>query len=68
MKGKRYTLATIRPGDTFHLHRDKCHFVGTLKDGPVTLYVYWRWNRWSRQRVYVTRPAGAFEIDLAYAV
>ena len=68
MKGKRYTLATIQPGDTFHLFRDKCHFVGTLKDGQETLYTYWRWNRYSRLRVYVTQPAWAFEIDLAYAV
>ena len=68
MKGKRYTLATIKPGVTVHLFRDKCHCVGTLKGGQETLYTYWRWNRYRRQRVYVTQPAWAFELDLAYAV
>lgn len=70
MNGKtRFTQqGFIAPGDTYHLHGRLHHFVGTLRDGDVLLYVSWRYNRYSQQRVYVTQPRWAFEIDMQYAV
>ena len=62
-----YSCERLTPGAVFYLHRQKCHFVGTLKDGDITLYVYWRYNRYSQRRVYVTQPRWAMELDLEYA-
>ena len=62
-----YSIERLSSGAVFYLHRQKCHFVGTLQDGDETLFVYWRYNRYSRRRVYVTQPRWAMEIDLGFA-
>ena len=62
-----FTPEKLRPGIVFYLYGRKCHFVGTLQDGPETLCVYWRYNRYSKQRVYITKPRHLFAIELQYA-
>jgi hypothetical protein len=63
-----YQLDEIKTGDVFYdASSRKCHFVGTLKDGDDTLFVYWRYNKYSQRRVYCTEPAWEFEITLHYS-